>query len=230
MHHNWGTEHVKMNHNYSTAAGETLKITAWKYYVSNVYLIDSEGREVKLPDTYFLQGILGHGGGGHGHKTNSGDHDDAHSEFELQNIPAGTYTQIKFLVGVDSTRNVSGAQTGALDPANGMFWSWTTGYIFHLLEGKVVSSGDSTFKHHVGGFRQAANNNRWVTLALPAALNLAAGGQGRLDLKVDLQKYFNNPSNNVRMSGNLVAMAPQATASLGLANNYAQMFGVLSAQ
>jgi hypothetical protein len=39
------------------------------------------------------------------------------------------YNRLSFVIGVDSARNVSGAQTGALDPANGMFWTWNTGYI-----------------------------------------------------------------------------------------------------
>ncbi|WP_316930094.1 MbnP family protein, partial [Hymenobacter sp. IS2118] len=42
----------------------------------------------------------------------------------LKDIPVGDYQSVSFTVGVDSARNVAGAQTGALDPNNGMFWTW----------------------------------------------------------------------------------------------------------
>lgn len=40
----------------------------------------------------------------------------------LQALP-GKYDQVAFTIGVDSIRNISGAQTGALDPGKGMFWT-----------------------------------------------------------------------------------------------------------
>jgi hypothetical protein len=48
------------------------------------------------------------------------------SKSEL-NTSLKNITAIKFLLGVDSLKNVSGIQTGALDPAKGMFWTWNTG-------------------------------------------------------------------------------------------------------
>ena len=37
-------------------------------------------------------------------------------------------------LGVDSLRNVTGVQTGALDPAMDMYWTWNTGYVMAKLE------------------------------------------------------------------------------------------------
>ena len=50
-------------------------------------------------------------------------------------MPAGNYNSLSFLLGVDSMHNVSGAQTGALDPANDMFWTWNSGYVMAKMEG-----------------------------------------------------------------------------------------------
>jgi hypothetical protein len=49
-------------------------------------------------------------------------------------------TGIRFLLGVDSARNVSGIQTGALDPARGMFWTWNSGYVMAKIEGSSPSA------------------------------------------------------------------------------------------
>ena len=56
-------------------------------------------------------------------------------KLELADIPNGEYTKVNYTIGVDAARNTEGAQDGALDLVNGMFWSWNTGYIFMKMEG-----------------------------------------------------------------------------------------------
>ena len=70
----------------------------------------------------------------------------------LSDVPEGSYTEMSYVLGVDSTRNVSGAQAGALSTANGMFWSWSTGYIMLKAEGTSPNSGTGSFSFHLGGF------------------------------------------------------------------------------
>jgi hypothetical protein len=70
----------------------------------------------------------------------------------LEGIPAGDYNRVDFLIGVDSLRNFSGLQTGALNPSNGMFWSWSTGYIFVRVEGTSPQSETGLFMYHLGGY------------------------------------------------------------------------------
>ena len=50
-------------------------------------------------------------------------------------LPEGDYTELQFLLGVDSLHNVSGAQTDDLDPAKDMFWTWNSGYVMAKMEG-----------------------------------------------------------------------------------------------
>jgi hypothetical protein len=69
--------------------------------------------------------------------------------FDFINVPAGTYTGMYLTMGVDSARNVSGAQEGALDPANGMFWSWTSGYIMIKAEGLSPQGAGGSFTYHL---------------------------------------------------------------------------------
>ncbi len=61
---------------------------------------------------------------------------------------------ICFLIGTDSTVNVGGLFEGALDPINGMYWAWNSGYINTKIEGSssIASSPNKKFEYHIGGY------------------------------------------------------------------------------
>jgi endonuclease/exonuclease/phosphatase family metal-dependent hydrolase len=52
-------------------------------------------------------------------------------------IPINSHnaSYIRLTLGVDSVTNAAGVHCCALDPANGMYWSWQSGYIQFKLEG-----------------------------------------------------------------------------------------------
>ncbi len=116
--------------------GDTLTFTEFSFYVSNVKLLNSQGEYWTETDSYHLI---------------CAKCKDA-SLFTLKDVPAGNYVAIEFLLGVDSLRNESGAQTGALSPTYGMFWDWNTGYIMLKAEGSSPQSSDGAFTFHLGGF------------------------------------------------------------------------------
>jgi hypothetical protein len=134
-----------LGNNYLNAAGDTFKISVFKYYLSNISL-DS----VKVPG-YFLV-----------------NEDSAASK--VIPLPKGRFKRLSFTIGVDSLLNCSGAQEGALDPLYGMFWTWNTGYIMAKLEGTSPSSPlpGHRLEFHIGGFRAPHIVQRKVTLDLPA--------------------------------------------------------------
>lgn len=117
--------------------GDTLNFTKLRYYISNIVLYGTNGTNYMEPESYHIVDL---------------DHSIMSNELELKDVPSGSYSGISFMIGVDSTRNVSGAQTGALDPANEMFWSWNNGYIFLKAEGSTSSDVNENFIYHVGGF------------------------------------------------------------------------------
>ena len=119
--------------------GEKMTFSMFRYYVSNVRLKKTDGSWYTVPESYYIVDL----------GVNDGTH------LHLENIPGGEYTDIEMMFGVDSLRNVSGAQTGALDPAKGMFWSWNSGYIMLKTEGTSPSSSDGSFAFHLGGFKGA---------------------------------------------------------------------------
>lgn len=116
--------------------GDTMNFTKFRYYVSNLKLKKSDGSWYTQPESYFLVDAS----------------DETTMSITLSDVPSGDYTDISFTLGVDSLRNVSGAQTGALSTANDMFWSWNTGYIMVKAEGTSPQSSNGTFAFHLGGF------------------------------------------------------------------------------
>lgn len=121
--------------------GDDLNFSTFKYYISNIRLKKANGTWWTQPDSYFLLNIS----------------NGSTSEINLTNVPVGEYTDIEYVLGVDSTMNVSGPQTGALSTANGMFWSWNSGYIMLKAEGISTNSTSGSFTFHLGGFSGANN-------------------------------------------------------------------------
>ena len=81
--------------------------------ISNFKLKKSDGTWWIHPESYFLVDLS----------------NDLSTTLDLGSVPSGEYTELSYTIGVDSLRNVSGAQSGALSTTNNMFWSWNTGYI-----------------------------------------------------------------------------------------------------
>lgn len=62
--------------------------------------------------------------------------------------------QTAFFFGTDSLTNVSGNIDGPLDPINGMYWAWNSGYINFKLEGYWGTHYDQPIEFHIGGYRK----------------------------------------------------------------------------
>ncbi len=139
LEHKWEDEatNFTLNAEYiHPVTNDTLNFTTMKYYISNLKLKKSDGTWWTHPESYFLVDL----------------ENESSTKLMMSNVPVGTYTELSYTFGVDSTRNVSGAQTGALSIANNMFWSWNSGYIFLKAEGTSVNSSTGSYSFHLGGF------------------------------------------------------------------------------
>jgi len=193
---------------YQNAAGEDYTITKFKYYISNVKLKKADGSSYSVPESYYLIDASS----------------SADQLITLSNVPAGTYTGMSYIIGVDSTRNVSGAQTGALDEANGMFWSWNSGYIFMMFEGTSPQSTatDHVLQYHVGGFRNSTNTNALRTVNLSfgsSTLRVTKVGIPQVHIMVEASKVAKNRS----FATTPTVHMPGATA-ISIADDYVNMF------
>lgn len=197
---------------YTTAQGEDITVSTFNYWISNMRFVKSDGTEYAEPESYRLM--------------RADQHSTLH--FHVKDVPAGTYTAIKFIVGVDKERNTSGAQEGALDPTiNGdMFWSWNTGYIQAKLEGTSPQSTEdgNRFRYHIGGLVEGKETPQEVTLNLPNNV-VVSQLAGSAVIKADVAKWFPTPKPIAEMA---TMMHPNEMAYM-IAKGYTDMFSVTSA-
>lgn len=208
-----GSDALVFGNNYSNVWGEQYTVSAFKFYVSHIYLTQADsGTTYEVnKDEYFLVNFA----------------DDNSTVLQLKAVP-NKYNRISFLIGVDSLRNVSGAQTGALDPAKGMFWTWNSGYIMAKLEGNSPASTqvNNKFEYHIGGFSGVDNVLKEATLSFPGSQSVTMQSEksSELTITADVNKWFANP-NDIKISANAVSMTPGPLARR-IAENYINMFTI----
>ncbi|MDR3678625.1 MAG: hypothetical protein P4L41_01590 [Flavipsychrobacter sp.] len=200
---------LALNQYYKDANGDSISVSIFNYYISNIVLTTDSGKTFAETNSYHLvqQAVQGSG------------------TFTIGNVPVGNYTSITFLIGVDSLHNVSGAQSGELDPVNGMFWDWSTGYIMAKMEGTASVSGSPRFfQLHIGGFSGQYSALRKVTINLPQPVTVTNGGLVTAFMHADAMSWFKTP-HLINMSTFTSTMSPNANSVL-IADNYANMFGI----
>jgi hypothetical protein len=193
---------------YVNANDDSFSISTLKYYISNITLKNSNGTLYKAPDSYYLIDA-----------SVSTD-----TTINIPNIPAGTYTEIGFSLGVDSLHNHTGSQPAALNPsiAGDMFWLWAFGYKFIDLEG-YYGVGNSTIL-----FQIAEDNNykKWLMNSATANwTNIAIknNASSTVSLKANIDEMFKTPTTISFATTNSVSGGTDAET---IANNYADMFGL----
>jgi len=207
---------------YTNSKSETYKVSTLKYYVSNIILKKADG-------TTYTDPVKSDGSAGY----YLIDESNAESqEVTLENVPVGEYTAVTFTIGVDASQVNQGAQTGALDPANNLFWSWNSGYIFMMLEGASPASTetDDEFAFHVGGYKDDAgssqvNNIRTVTLSFNGdTAPVRAQHEPEVHLLFDVNKFLNGTGEQVTFSASASRHSPMSCKDL--ANNIIGAFVV----
>ncbi len=154
---------------------DTISVNLLKYYVSNIVLTNANGSKYIVPESYYLIS-------------------PEENSIEVKDVPAGDYTGMEYIIGVDSARNNSGIQTGALNPSNGMFWSWSTGYIFVRIEGTSPQSPTGMFLYHLGGYTSPFNaiNKRNFTFD-QEVLTVAPTAKPTVHFTVNVAKIWHGP-------------------------------------
>jgi hypothetical protein len=104
-------------------------------------------------------------------------------QFTLNILENLQFDQLIFDLGIDSATNVSGALGGPLDPTQGMYWSWQSGYINLKLEG--ITNRNKThdkFEYHLGGYL-------FPNLSLQT-IELSVDRKDSIDIAIDLSRFF----------------------------------------
>jgi len=160
-----------------TAANETISITRLDFLVSSFALRQKDGRWCGPTNS---QAFLSLGQG--------------RNRFRVSQMPAGDYSEMRFLVGLPAEVNHSDATQYAPDhplspELNGLHWGWQGGYVFLALEGlwSKEAAPDSRFASHGYSFH-LANDARLMKVELPLEARLRS--DSRLSLTFDVAQMF----------------------------------------
>ncbi|WBV54350.1 MbnP family protein [Chryseobacterium gambrini] len=167
----WASEKLEIEKKY-TLKDDVVSISKLKFYVSDICFKKSGKTVFKTPEKSYLI--------------------DSENRLKIdfdKNITED-FDEIQFNIGIDSLTNVSGAMGGDLDPVNGMYWSWQSGYINFKIEGNSENSGavHKDFQFHVGGYLKPFETLQTVILPLKRNQNVIFVDILRFLSEIDLSK------------------------------------------
>lgn len=184
-------ENFALDNTYYDVSAYRYKMSLMNIYISNITLLKDDGTEVLAKDVALLRwddNFLG-------------DTEDV----ELI-VEAGSYTGLKFDLGLDSTLNATDPNVVDRDHPlsiyQGTFWNWNDGYRFVMLEGNfdTIPNGTGTiptinnYAYHTGTnplYRQADLSNAQQSFSLEIGENFD------YELKIDVNKFFYQPGDTV---------------------------------
>jgi hypothetical protein len=208
-----GDKTLEADSAYQNSFGESFTVRTFRYYISNIVAEDiSTGKRQSFPNEYFLVDNA----------------DTAPKQIELE-ITLKHISSFHFLLGIDSLKNVAGIQSGNLDPAKGMFWTWNTGYVMAKLEGnsQVAQTPMHAFSYHVGGYKQNEKTAREINFKLPHLVD-CSGRNCTITIEADVLKWF-NAVNEIKIADTPICHEPGVLATK-LADNYSKMFSIADVQ
>ncbi|MCX6187940.1 MAG: hypothetical protein NTU43_13290 [Bacteroidetes bacterium] len=153
---------------YVNKALDTFSISNFVHYLSNVTLTNSKNE-----------------------KYNLGNYNLSYAEYPstntitLQGVKMDNWKNMSFLLGVDTVRNHTGAQTGDLSPSKSMYWNWNTGYIFVRFKGKL--SNGNNIGLDVGG------DDNLVSQSFDLSSYNLNKSNVTITIEMDLNEMFENP-------------------------------------
>lgn len=177
FHDKWGDDPFTLGNDYTLADGRVVNLNIVRFYMSQFTLLSSTG-ETAIPDVY--------------HQYVPGT-----EMYSLGNVTPGTYTGLRFVIGVEEEANLSDPSLWpsdhalSIDNANFDHWNWNKGYVFMKVEGNVdgstpqTGSADSSVVYHVGTQSFAR------TITIPTTVSLAEGGTTMYHCQVDVEAIFN---------------------------------------
>jgi hypothetical protein len=155
---------------YVNAAKDTFTIEDLKHYFSNFSIQKADSTWIRFNNCNLIDVKNGR-----------------NVTLTIPNLPAGNYRAIAFDLGVDKVKNSSMSLMGDLDPAWGMYWTWSTGYVFFRIMGRVPSTNDG-YSLDLGG------DNNLPHLEIPLTGFKVKSEKPQLNIQMDLNEMFQTPS------------------------------------
>jgi len=176
-------EPLELNKKYQNTFGETFEITRFRFYAGKLAPVYTGTHfKSKIPSHYHLIDFS----------------DSATTRIELPVTAGIIYNGIQFQMGIDSVDQNRGAQTGALDPIKGMFWTWNSGYINIKIEGNspVSTQPAHIFEYHIGGYHDIYNTVWQIKLysTNDQSFLISNGKKIMIEIGMDLDYLFDGPT------------------------------------
>lgn len=198
-----------------------------KYIVSNITLIDDNGKEFQYHYNNPDKGAF---------IINQAEADAAGIIYiNLTDIPKNNYKKIKFGLGVSQSAYLLGQNGQGIfwekAKAEGMAWSWAAGYIFTKFEGKYgTSSATTEFMNHCGNMGNTSANNtadlyREITLDFPTTARVSKEITPSVHILADLNQYLSGQTSLTLDNSNDMAMGSNQHL-VNVTNNISKMFKV----
>ena len=186
---------------YQNEAGNPYEVSRIIYYITGFTFFKTDGSTCHSDHVQYIDAS-----------------DDSTNSFLISSIPNGSYSSMKFYIGLDSVRNIPGGLPNTWENLN-MEWPVSMGGGYHFLkfEGYYTDTCCSNgFAMHIG------RNECLVTVNHPVSFQMESN-EIPLSLNMNVSEWFKNPhtwdlntDGNYTM-GNLPAM-------LKLAENGADVF------
>jgi len=162
---------VHLNINCGDASkNEYIEFTRLKFYISNISFLSAGKLVYKDKQSAHLMDA------------------ETNMSITINDFPSLlNFDSMEFGLGIDSITNTKGALDGDLDPTQGMYWTWQSGYINFKLEGKssAIRSEDGEFVYHLGGYANEKNAYKKLRFSLRP-------DESNIYFSIDLKKYMNN--------------------------------------
>jgi hypothetical protein len=210
----------------TSSNGQKHQLSALKYVVSNITLIDENGKEFKYNENNPDKGAF---------IVDQADAVGGIVYLNLNEIPQNNYKKIKFGLGISQNAYLLG-QNGQAEfwnkaKAKGMSWSWAAGYVFVKLEGKYGNgTPDTEFMNHTGNMGNVTANNtpdlyREITLDLPTTARVTGKITPSIHILADLNQYLSGDTKLTLTTANNMMMG-SSQHLVEVTNNLTKMFKV----
>nr|WP_317631173.1 MbnP family protein [uncultured Flavobacterium sp.] len=196
---------------YTNQANESLVFDRINYIISNIEFIKDNGDVVRVPksESYFIVQ----------------EQNEQTYNITIRNIPTGSFSKIRFGVGVDEAQFLLGAdgQGNFLAYAQSldMLWSWAAGYKFLAIEGNYTTNTTTqkSFKVHTGKTGLAYNYTE-VELQFPELAIVRENFSPSIHIMTDVYSFFNG----IRLSDQDQIMGGEKVSTVS--NNIPSAFSV----
>lgn len=170
-----------------TEAGDSIKISTLKFYISDIGFQNKLKPVYKEKIRFHLVNVF----------------DTLSNCIQLSKPVNLKQNFLQFSIGIDSATNAAGALSGALDPVNGMYWTWQSGYIHFKLEGSKKHGNEKVqnFQYHIGGYQFPYNSLRII--------HLESNHNDSIQIQLELAPLFDKL--NPGLESGIMSPGPAAT-------------------